>query len=416
MKLNKRAQNQIRNIISVFEKVLPNFYQGQPIDRWLSSYFRSNRNIGSKDRKRISNSIFGYFRWYGWIGQLFETNSSQALLLGYLLDDNPIDDTVRYWIEQHDNKMASLNGTTLKEKCRIISELIGEVSLSDLNPSFAKDWSEDLIGAFQKRPGLWVRLTESVSNIFLKDLQKKKIAYQIHPRQKQCVEIKSPINLFEFPQYKLGNMEVQDIASQGVGLLCQPKKKEIWWDICAGSGGKALHLSSLMEGEGKIYATEVQESKYKELIKRLAKRRNRDPVEAVFWNGKDIPEFDPKPNHAIVDAPCSCSGTWRRSPDLRWSTTEEKIQEYAKLQLEILSLVCQVIPGGGKLVYATCSVFEQENEQVVQKFLESHREFILNTVECPFTGLSYQKGIHLQPPEIDGNSMFVAVMQRTEFQ
>ncbi len=410
MTIKNRAQNQIRTVISVFEKVQVVFNQGQPVDNWLSSYFRANKKLGSKDRKRIANSIFGYFRWYGWIGRHKEDNISRALLLGYTLDDNKPDQTIQFWAEQHDLDISTLRKSSLEEKKTWISNILRPVEFIDLNPDFVPELPLDFLQKQQKRASLWIRLTNTTDKRFLKELDRKNISYSVHPEQKTCIEINSPVNLHEFSQFKKGLLEVQDIASQGVGYICKPRPSEVWWDVCAGSGGKALHLASLANNKGKVYATEVRKARFHELTKRINRSDFKKSIEAIYWDGKKIPTFSKHPIHAIVDAPCSCSGTWRRSPELRWSITKDKIGEYSHLQLDILKRVAQVVPTGGKLVYVTCSIFEEENEMVVNKFLEIHSGFSLQPILCPFTKREYFQGIHFRTPEVDGNAMFAAVM------
>ncbi len=397
-------------IISVFEKVYTAFNQGQPVDNWLSKYFRANKQLGSKDRKRIANSIFGYFRWYGWIGMHVEDNISRALLLGYALDDNKQDQSIHFWAQQHQLDISPLQNSSLEAKKDWISKTIRPVDYSDLNPEFVPELSYDFLRAQQSRAGLWIRLTKATSDSFLEDLRRRNISYSPHPKQRLCVEIKSPVNLHEFSHFKRGLLEVQDIASQGVGMICEPKPNETWWDVCAGSGGKALHLAALADNNIKVFASEVRESRFHELNKRVDRSHFKKSITTVYWDGKKIPVFEAEPMHAIVDAPCSCSGTWRRSPDLRWNITKDKIAEYSCMQLKILKRVAGVIPSGGKIVYATCSIFEDENELVIKKFLDEFPDYSLQPIICPFTNREYTKGIHFRAPTIDGNAMFAAIM------
>ncbi|MBU3916079.1 RsmB/NOP family class I SAM-dependent RNA methyltransferase, partial [bacterium] len=125
-----------------------------------------------------------------------------------------------------------------------------------------------------------------------------------------------------------------------------------------------------------------------------------------------IPEVGEFFSGVLVDAPCSCSGTWRRAPDLRWHITPEKIDYYSNIQFGILSLVAEKVRQQGVLVYATCSLFKEENEQVIDRFLKLNPGFSLQALTCPFSKRKVMGGLNFQPPEIDGNSMFVARMIR----
>ncbi len=155
MDLNKRYYHQIENLKSVFDTIHPFFFQQKPIDRNLTLFFRKNSRFGSKDRRFISNSIFGFYRWYGWLQQLGIENISKALLLGYLLDGNEINDLIFFWA-----KRCNLNGEdvskfqkadSVEDKSEIISFVLPDCNLSNLNPELCKSWSESLVNAFQKR-------------------------------------------------------------------------------------------------------------------------------------------------------------------------------------------------------------------------------------------------------------------------
>jgi 16S rRNA (cytosine967-C5)-methyltransferase len=416
--LERRFQNQINSLQLVFEQVLQVFYQQRPVDNWLTNYFRLHHQIGSKDRKRISNAIFGYFRWYGWLKKILPSDHTLALLLGYLLDDNGVDDMIQFWSGHCaaalnvTDKLDTIADSGLKQKQEIVSNLIGQVTLAELNPSFVRGWSDEKIGAFQKRPNIWIRISDSPDR-FLQFLAEKQVVYRLLPSQKHSLEIMSPVNLFESEDYRQGKIEVQDIASQGIGLICNPSNQDVWWDVCAGSGGKALHLSSLMQGMGKIYATEVDQPRFAELKKRLARHKMPHSIEPTIWNGTALPRFEPIPTKVLVDAPCTCSGTWRRAPDIRWRLADSTISYYSELQLGILNLASSILNKDGTLVYATCSIFDEENEKVVERFLGIHPDFQLLQTICPFTGKTHGTGIHFEPPEINGNAMFAAVMIRT---
>ncbi len=413
-----RYLRQIENSCHIFKNVHACFLNQKPIDVFLTKFFRKNRQFGSKDRRLISNSIFGFYRWYGWLSQLMEKELEKALLLGYLLDSNPVDQLVLFWGKQcglADHVIQNLHNNRnngFKEKGDVISSIISNPDPKYLNPSLLHHWSDSVIDAFQKRPNIWIRLTNFNQQRFLEFLDSKEVSYRYFPNRKDVLEILSPINLYESKDYNLGYLEVQDISSQAVGLICRPGEGEIWWDVCAGSGGKTLHLASLMNGSGSVVASEIYPKRFNELIKRSNKNKKLKNIKPILWNGKIMPVFDRQPDGVLVDAPCSCSGTWRRSPDLRWHITQQKIAYYASLQFKLLSNICKEVPKNGVLVYATCSVFEEENELVVNRFLETHTDFSLQPITCPFTTQKSEKGLRLFPPNIDGNGMYIARLIR----
>lgn len=418
VKLERRYQNQIEALRTVFKKVLIPFGQQKPIDSWLTHYFRQNRRFGSRDRKLISGSIFGFFRWYGWLKTIRETKESKALLLGYLLDGNEISNLVLYWAEQEGvdqtfvESFGGINRPGLKEKEELIRKHIPSAKTDQLVPTTASELSGSQIESIQTRPGIWIRLTRANQDSFFHYLKERNIDFRVDTTQNQAVKILNPVNINQSVDYKKGSLEVQDISSQSVGFICDPAEGDVWWDVCAGSGGKALHLADLMSWRGLIYATETDGNRFHELKKRTARTGQKKIFKLISWSGNELPSFSRKPDHVLVDAPCSCSGTWRRSPEIRWYLTKRSVEQYANLQFDILSLAGRSIPKQGKLIYATCSILREENELVVQRFLEANSGFQWESITCPFTGKVSPQGLRIQPPEVDGNFMYIAKLRR----
>ena len=416
MDLKKRFIHQLYNLEHIFQRIQQSFNQQKPVDLALTRYFRKHPQYGSRDRGFISSSIFGFYRWYGWLRQLGTNKSNLALLLGYLLDGNTIDNLIEYQADKCGLSEEILTGFGKKqrigvfEKSGIVSSVIPRPDISLLNPEIFGHWPESMIEAFQTRPNLWIRMSEDNQRSFKAFLDSGKIDYRVLPACRDAFEIMSSVNLHQSKDYQRGKLEVQDISSQGVGLICQPEPGEVWWDVCAGSGGKTLHLSSLMKGTGTVYATEISQIRLNSLIKRIRRSKNRRIIKPVLWDGIQLPKFKKPPHAILVDVPCSCSGTCRRNPDVRWHITKEKIERFAKLQFELLVCASAVLQSQGKLIYATCSILPDENEKVVEKFLKSNPDFNTRPITCPFTGKKFTNGCSFLPPDVDGNGMFVASM------
>ncbi len=418
MDKNNRYHNQIKTLENVFAAVHEKFQNSQPVDKALSAFFRRNKQFGSNDRRFVSNTVFGYYRWYGWLNRFSSSKTSLALLLGYLLDGNKVDDRVRYWANNLDLSQEWLDQNdwqyidSLEKKVRAVSAVIGPIQISDLNPGFVQEWSTELLTAFQSRPSIWVRIEKSDPQSFLAFLDSKHIAYRFHSANAKTLEILSTLNLNESIDFRKGRVEIQDISSQAVGLICRPKSKDVWWDACAGSGGKSLHLSALMGTNGLVYASEVNANMIRELNRRIGKNRRWSNILPLQWDGLKRPVFNRKIDGVLIDAPCSCSGTWRRNPELRWRIIKKQVDDYARVQLKLLQLCSDSVREGGALVYATCSLFPEENEAVIDKFLASEKSFHLETIVNPFSQESSEKGLTVAPPQTDGNSMYVARLRK----
>lgn len=417
MNLDQRYRNQIDQLINVLELIENRRQENRPVDRELSKLFRKNSHYGSKDRRFISGAIFGYFRWFGWLKKIDGDDKCIQLLLGYLLDNNPIGELTHFWINKcgfPDDWVLQFkkDPITINDKLKIMVAINPEIKLIDLNPVFVGQKSVDWIDAFQSRPKLWIRVLKQNNQRFFTFLKNRDIKYEIHEKIDNIIRIDSPINLHESIDFQQGQLEVQDISSQGVGYICEPKPGDIWWDVCAGSGGKSLHLAALMKNKGTIIATEIDTHMFRELNRRLKKNKHLKKIHPIFWDGEKIDFIEKPVQGVLVDAPCSCSGTWRRAPDLRWATSESDIEYYSKLQKSILIKASENVPVNSCLVYATCSIFYQENEAVIDYFLDKFPEFSLVEITHPFTQGKFREGIYLSPPEVDGNGMFVAKMIR----
>jgi 16S rRNA (cytosine967-C5)-methyltransferase len=196
---------------------------------------------------------------------------------------------------------------------------------------------------------------------------------------------KPPASLREMPEVASGFLYVQDEASQLVSRLLAPRRGERVLDLCAGSGGKTTHLAALMENEGEIVAADIQTGKLTAL-ESAAKRWGITTVRtavvdaAVAPNMAALGSFD----RVLVDAPCSGLGTLRRNPEIRWHLTGKKLGEFPPLQKRILANAAACVRKEGLLLYSTCSVMPEENEGVIEAFLEGHPDFTSVRPEADF--------------------------------
>lgn len=409
----QRYKSQIRNLCETAHIIHAAFSHKKPVDKTLSAHFREHKKFGSKDRRFISSAIFGFYRWYGWLAPLLPDNFEKALILGYILDNNPISDIIRFWCKDISLKISLPNqeqvfsGSGLEERRQFVCLELPEITLKDLNPDFTGPIKPETREAFQKRPATWLRATRQATEKLRNFLKKQELEFSQHTLFPEAFAIRSPFNIHSIPLFKSGDLEIQDITSQAVGKICSPKQSDIWWDVCSGAGGKALHLADLMLDKGNIFATEVRKHAFNELEKRV-KKGNWSSIKPILWDGLSQPDFRYLPTHVLVDAPCSCSGTWRRSPDVRWSITEDDVKKFSSLQLEILNRIAKMDLPIQTIFYATCSILKEENEVVVEQFLKKNPEYTTSPIFNPYTNENCKKGLHLLPPDSDGIGMFIA--------
>jgi 16S rRNA (cytosine967-C5)-methyltransferase len=181
------------------------------------------------------------------------------------------------------------------------------------------------------------------------------------------------------PLFTAGVIEVQDEGSQLLGFLLAPKRHERVADFCAGAGGKTLLLGALMHSQGRLYAFDVSARRLAQLKPRLARSGLSNVYPQVIEDEGDVrlKRLTGKFDRVLVDAPCTGLGTLRRNPDLKWRQTPQSVAELTAKQARILEAAARLLKPGGRLVYATCSILKEENENIVAAFLERHRDFRL---------------------------------------
>ncbi|WP_372872473.1 RsmB/NOP family class I SAM-dependent RNA methyltransferase [Shewanella sp.] len=425
------------------------FESREGADRVLANYFREHKKHGSKDRKLIRETLFGLFRWWGWLKCLpaVEDDAINAFGLGLsegqrwftqlslvaAIENHPWQDIHSGWTAHAG--LSELNipafGDMPESLTQICAALNSQFSGSNFAPAaLLPEWAWEhfpvaqtdklaFIDALCRRPPLWTRAQGTARAQVIKLLAADEIGAIPSQVFSSAIELASQsINLDALTAYKSGKLEVQDLASQAIGEVAAPKAGERWWDACAGAGGKSLQLYSLMQqrgGVGELVASDIR-TKALEELQRRADKAGFSPIQLSPWRSDKLPV---KANHfdgVLVDAPCSCTGTWRRNPDMRWIDDASAILDKPALQLDILSRASQAVRTGGVLVYATCSLAHAENDAVVEAFLSAHQDFVLEPVKNPFTANSSQDEqqglLTLWPQQANADGMFVARMRR----
>lgn len=193
------------------------------------------------------------------------------------------------------------------------------------------------------------------------------------------VILETRINAFSLQAFKDGLFELQDEGSQLLGMLVDAPPTRVV-DACAGAGGKTLQLAVQMKNRGELFALDVDEGRLEEM-RRRSRRAGVHNVRTRVIPAEDGPAREAMADLAgvadrvLVDAPCSGSGTFRRKPDARYRLTLEALGQYAERQRALLERFSTLVKPGGQLIYGTCSVLREENEEVVASFLARHPEF-----------------------------------------
>ena len=354
-----------------------------PADLVVSRYFRQHRELGHADRGFVAETVYSVLRRKRSLAaRCFDDVTSRRLLLATL---------------------ACVQGLNRRELDAVLIEVEGKwlalakaVKLQDLPPAVRldlPDWLYDALqaqfaapelealcaGLNQPAPlDLRVNPLKAGRAEVLARLNADGLAAEACRYSPLGIRLAGKPSLSRHPLFLDGSIEVQDEGSQLLGFLLQPKRGEMVADFCAGAGGKTLLLGALMRSQGRLYAFDVAEKRLAKLKPRLARSglSNVHPARIESENDIKIKRLAGKLDRVLVDAPCSGLGTLRRNPDLKWRQTPDSVSELSVKQAAILRSASILVKKGGRLVYATCSFLDAENESIVSAFLAAHPEFV----------------------------------------
>lgn len=344
----------ISSILKAFE------IEPGPLDRIVHRYLRDHREINSRDRRIISDTAFGVMRFRRRIDGVLTLKGikkigNEARVICYRTGEFAEVSPKRF-----PGGMAAYHSLPDIIYDRLVKEY-GVHGASVLSAKFNEPAS----------PVLRINSILARRDDIIKIFEEKGVHARETGRSPFGIELQSRINLGAMDEYKNGLIEVQDEASQLAVIASDPQPGELVLDACAGAGGKSLMLAMLMENRGRIISSDISPAKLKELARRASRAKvtmidtcAADKLDALRQKGR----FD----LVFVDAPCSGSGTFRRSPDLKWRIDGASLDERVKIQTSLLEKFASFAKPGGRIAYATCSVLAEENENIVEAFLRSH--------------------------------------------
>jgi 16S rRNA (cytosine967-C5)-methyltransferase len=370
-------------IFQVAAEVISRASREKPADAVLRELLRGEWDLHAKESREVSRAVFAYYRWFGWLDHR-----------------QPVMTQIERAVE-HGARFRKAPGSILADELRaktVPGWVAGELPAGD-------EW----LRALQREPKLWLRAQRGQGAALAKKL--RLTGTFAPPGLPEAVLYDGDEDLFWTEAFKAGEFEIQDISSQAVGLVCDPKPGETWWDACAGEGGKLLHLSDLMENKGLIWASDRAEWRLKKLKRRTARARVFN-YRAAVWNGGARLPTKTKFDGVLVDAPCSGVGTWQRNPHARWTTTPDDVNELSVIQKQLLGNAAAAVKPGGRLVYAVCTLTRSETTDVVGAFAGARTEFEPMPVRLPMQPDKQSPVLTIWPQEHGGNGMFVAAWKR----
>jgi 16S rRNA (cytosine967-C5)-methyltransferase len=232
----------------------------------------------------------------------------------------------------------------------------------------------------------------------------------------EAIRLNKPSSITGSDLFSQGLFQVQDESSMLVAHILDPKPGELVMDLCSAPGGKATHIAQLMENRGTVIARDIHPHKIR-LIAQAAERLGTEIVKPEVFDALKLDHnYIGKADKVLVDAPCTGYGILRRKPDIKWSRNLEDQNEIVELQKKILEIASEYVKPGGMLIYSTCTIEPEENEDVVEEFVISHSEFEFCGIEQllpgPLAGRSREGYLQLFP-NIDGiDGFFIAKMRK----
>jgi len=263
------------------------------------------------------------------------------------------------------------------------------------------------LDALLARAPLWLRLQITDPDMVFAEFAARGWDWRRSDILPGAVELRGDVDVTGTSAYEQGLVEVQDLGSQMILASVGIEPGGQWLDACAGAGGKTLQLAALLGSSGRVEAHDIRTAALAELELR-ARRAGSSVAAAIKVVDRPAEAYD----GVLVDAPCSGSGTWRRAPHLKWTTTPAQIEAAARQQLELLTAFSRQVRPGGRLVYATCSLSHVENEDVVAAFLAAEGDFSAQPLAETFGFTPSASGLAIMPARHDTDGFFAASFRR----
>lgn len=354
----KRIYQQIRN----FERAITAYSGKEPLARFLTKYYKENKQMGSSDRRMTSRLCYNLFR----IGSFANDKPLQerVVLAEYLCEqDSPFVDLFRPDLAATIRAELSVKIQALNAVSDTFFPLVDALSSGVDQQLFLQN---QLL-----QPHLFIRIKRGKEGRVAEDLTRRGISFQqIAP---QTFALPNGSRLQDLAQIR-EHFEVQDWSSQRTIDFIEADKREDWWDACAGSGGKALMFLDKYP-QTNLLVSDTRLSILRNLDERFEQAKVRaNYTQKILDLTTDISELMGKRmfDGIIADVPCSGSGTWGRTPEMKIQFSEHRLAEFAALQKRIVTNVLPYLKSGKVLTYITCSVYKAENEDVVEDIARQH--------------------------------------------
>lgn len=341
--------------------------QSLPVDLFIHHYFRANKALGPQDRGFLAETFYGLIRWQGLVDYLTDGSTDWEVRLKAFLDA----DTKKLSSDPEIPILARIS--------------FPEILFEDIVRSHGIEKTTELcrICNFPAPTTIRVNTLKSSREFLFKQWQG---VYDISLCKTSPVGIlfHKKINFFSLDEFKMGLFEVQDEGSQILAHLMQVKPGDQVMDYCSGSGGKTLAFAPFMQSQGQIFLHDIRSHALIECRKRLKRAGIQNAQIVQADDSARLNKLKKRMDWILVDAPCSGTGTLRRNPDMKWKYDSAMLQRLVGLQRQIFERSLSFLKPGGKIVYGTCSLLNEENWQQAEHFIKTYD---LKLVGTPFESL-----------------------------
>lgn len=382
-----RVQSAIEILDNVIEAAATG---GPPADRILAEWFRGHRFAGSKDRRAIRDLVYDAIRACGPVPE-----SGRAAMLR-LVESGVIPEELFDGSDYGPAPIAKGEGAA--------------------KGGGAPDWLVARLAASEiAGPEADALLERAPLDLRVNALKASRASIQF---PFEAVETDAPQGLRLPPgspieqdaAWRDGLVEVQDTGSQLACIAAGVEQGETVLDLCAGAGGKSLHLAAIMKNAGRIVASDIDRTRLSRLAPR-AERAGATAIETRLLDPKKeleaLSDLAGQVDHVFVDAPCSGTGTWRRKPETRWRLTPERLAAFSATQDMLLDLAARLVRPGGKLHFVTCSLLDEEGADRAAAFLARHPDWSAQPIDLP-SGRARGVGRRLTPYHDGTDGFFIA--------
>ncbi len=406
-------------VIQALRAILP---LAHPADTTLRYFFKDER-IGSNERELVAETVFGILRHRMLLEYACAGNATpRRMALAHLLRFGGYNLRELEPVLKHGEKewLATVKGVKVEDLPLPVQAEFPEWLVEKMRASYSDEEILAIGRSMQQGAPLDIRVNTLLAKRedVLQQLHDKHIAATATPWSPIGIRLREKVPVNRDPLFTEGKIEVQDEGSQLLGFLLAPKRNDMVVDFCAGAGGKTLMLSALMNSQGRLYAMDVSEKRLANLKPRLKRSgaSNIQPMLIAHENDLKVKRLAGKIDRVLVDAPCSGLGTLRRNPDLKFRQSPASIEELTRKQAAILASASRLLKKGGRLVYATCSILPEENQQIVQAFLAAHPDFVLrpagDILRQQKIALEAVDYLELRPHIHDTDGFFAAIIER----